>query len=138
MRNEKVIPIAKKEITVKEITVREIRTFWQDMETEPKIGIEGLYNVLSRFIPVCMTGMTVADLDDMTPSEIKTLYSTFQEVNVDFFEAARMIEGEDPILVGLREVLKPLLMMRFAGFFPTAIPGPGITDSASSAQPSEP
>lgn len=138
MRPAKVIKIGEREITIKEITVREIRTFWQDLETEPQAGVDGMYAVLTRFFPTCVSGVALSELDDMTPSEIKQIYTAFREINADFFEAAKMIEGENPILVGLREIIQPLLIARFAGFFPTAIPEPGDMDSPSSSQPSEP
>jgi len=138
MRQRKVIKIDDREITVKEITVREIRSFWQDLETEPAAGVDGIYNVLTRFIPVAVDGITVEGLDDLAPSEVQVLYDTFMEVNTVFFKAARLIEGEDPIIVGLRRALLPLLMIRFAGFFAAATPESGTTDTPSSLPPSEP
>lgn len=137
MRLQKIITIDDRRITVKEITVREIRSFWQDMETEPAAGIEGLYSVLSRFVPVAVEGIALEGLDDLAPSELQLLYDTFMEVNTVFFKAARLIEGENPIIVGLRTALLPLLMIRFAGLFTQAMPEPGITDIPSSSPPSE-
>jgi hypothetical protein len=137
MRQSKAITIDDRRITVKEITVREIRSFWQDMETEPAGGVEGIYSVLARFLPVAVEDITIDGLDDLAPSEIQILYDTFMEVNTVFFKAARLIEGEDPIIVGLRKALLPLLMIRFAGLFAPDTPELGITVTASSSPPSE-
>lgn len=117
MRKQKTIKIDDREITVREITVKEIRDFWQDFETVPVMDMENIFAVLERFMPTCILGMASSDLDNMTPSEAKQIYDTFTEVNDVFFSVARLIQGENPILVGLRQALVPLLLMRFAGFF---------------------
>jgi hypothetical protein len=126
------LTIGNRIITTKEITVRQIRQFWNDFETEQAIGIEGLYNVLEKFIPICVQGVTIADLIDMTPSEIKQIYDKFCEVNATFFQVARLVEGENPIIVGLRQAIVPLLMIRFVDLFKPVTSASGTTDTASS------
>jgi hypothetical protein len=124
MRKQTVVKIDDKEIVIREITVREIREFWQDFETAPAAGIDGIYGVLERFVPTCIFGVTIKDFDDMPPSDIKRIYDAFTEVNDVFFGAARLVKGENPLIAGLQEVIIPLLMMRFAGFF-----APGMQES---------
>lgn len=137
MRQRKVITIDNREIEIKEITVREIRNFLQDMETEPTPGIEGIYVVLTRFMPTCVNGITIEDLEDMPPSDIEKVYNTFREVNAVFFKAANLFQGENQLIIRLREAIVPLLMMRFAALYLPAIPEPGNTDTDSSQPHSE-
>lgn len=144
MRLREVIKIDDREITVKEITVREIRSFWSEMEAiERNPGIEGSYDVMKRFLPTCVEGVEIDSLEDMAPSEINQIYEAFMRVNATFFEVARQIEGENPLLVGLRKAVLPVLMLRFYELLPlilpssvlstlaTAIPGGTGTDSSN-------
>jgi hypothetical protein len=136
MRKQTVIKIDAKEITIREITVKEIRAFWQEFESHNSVNLEDVYGILKRFIPTCMFGIGADDIEDMAPSEIKMLYDAFTEVNDVFFNVARQIQGENPILVGLRQALIPLLMMRFAGLFQPVTEESLSTDMDSSFEPS--
>jgi len=146
MRLREVIKIDDREITVKEITVREIRNFWSEMEAvEQNPGIEGSYDVMRRFLPTCVDGVSPEDLEDMTPSEINQIYEAFMRVNSTFFGVARQIAGENPLLVGLRKAVLPVLMLRFYELLPLILPSsvlstlataiPGSTGTDSSKEP---
>ena len=94
MRKHKTIKIDDREITVKELRVKDIRHLI-DLAGRGLTG-DNADQVLEMSI-----NMKMADLDDMAPSEIKTIWDAVREVNADF------LAGLDA--VGLKDRLRRLI-----------------------------
>lgn len=77
------------EITVRELTVNEILSLMQD-DVLNDTSLDNLRKVFTeRFLPLCVSGVTLKDLMDYTPSEIEEVWNHFAEVNNSFFALAR-------------------------------------------------
>ncbi len=77
------------QITVKELTVKEILSLMQD-DVLQDTSLESLKNIFAdRFLPLCVEGLSLADLVDFAPSEIEEVWIKFEEVNSSFFALAR-------------------------------------------------
>ena len=80
MRQTKTIKIDEREITVKELRVKDIRQLIEKAEDLDK-GFEQIEGML----PLA-TDLSLSKLEDMAPSELKTLWDAFKEVNAVFFD----------------------------------------------------
>jgi len=135
MRNTKTIDIfkgdEKRQIIVKELTVKEIRNFWQN-HTDTILG-QGMesFDGMKPFFEVCVSGISWEELEDTTPSELKKLYTAFKDVNAVFFEVAKAVEGENPILVQSRVIVGRFLMNKFVSLSKPVIETHGTTDTDS-------
>lgn len=128
MRQKKDVKIDDKEFTVKELTVREIIDFFEKSgdiaPQEPgktpakkKSGSKKKPNLdatstdlfkkqLQEFIDLAFVGKhNIDQFIKMTPSEIKTLWDAFDEVNAVFFQLARKM-GMDKIVEHLGQQLQ--------------------------------
>lgn len=132
-RLSKEITVAGKRVEVRELTVREIRNFWNTMGNAAGQGLDSLGDELKKFMPTCITGLPIEDLDDLTPTELKVVYDAFQEVNKVFFDVAQIVEGNHPLLMDLRLSILSDLIVKFAGLSRKGTQGSSITDSASSS-----
>lgn len=138
-RLTKTIELNGTRITVNELTVRQVKGLWKELMGVPKPDIaEPVQSIftnqefMSRNWGMCVEGLTLEEADDLTPSEMKLIYDAFMEVNTVFFDLARQVEGEDPMLVGLRLAIKTDLITRFAFLSNADTTAPGTTDTASS------
>lgn len=133
-------------ITVNELTVREIKTFWRELMTiQPSMGLM-LTPELAALWDVAIQGISIEDIEDMTPTQLKKVYDKFLEVNDTFFDLARKFEGDNPVLAELRQsVLADLYrsflvaqqsMQESLDSQSEGTQESGITDTASSSQPS--
>lgn len=133
-------------ITVNELTVREIKTFWRELMTiQPSMGLM-LTPELAALWDVAIQGISIEDIEDMTPTQLKKVYDKFLEVNDTFFDLARKFEGDNPVLAELRQsVLADLYrsflvaqqsMQESLDSQSEGTQESGITDTASSLQPS--
>ena len=133
-------------ITVNELTVREIKTFWRELMTiQPSMGL-ALTSELAVLWDVAIQGISIEDIEDMTPTQLKMIYDKFLEVNETFFDLARKFEGDNPVLAELRQSVLADLYRSFLiaqqsiqESSDSSIEGtqePGTTDTVSSSLPS--
>jgi len=135
-REFKELKIAGKNITVYELTVKDIKKLWRDMiganpgsSDVPMFSNEAL---LKSHWDKCIHGIALEEADDLVPSELKMIYDAFAEVNAIFFDLVLRLEGENPLLKGLRETILNDLMLRFAAYSQEDTKESGSTDTASS------
>lgn len=85
-RKQKTIKIDGKTVEVYELTVKQIIEF-KDFFTEKKDSneVEVIFDAIQSKVHL-MTSLAYEQFLDLTPSDIKTLYEAFKEVNVVFFE----------------------------------------------------
>jgi hypothetical protein len=88
----------KKPVTVRELTVEQILFLIDGGKAVP--GKNMALGDLETFLAYC-TDITLDDLKQLAPSEIKAVYDDFREVNAVFFEMARAV-GFDKILQDLK------------------------------------
>lgn len=84
MRKTKRLKINDKEITVKELMIREIIEMADNDQIKSGVNV-GLLDIVKSILPNAVDGLTAEDMLDMYPSEIKTVYDAFKEVNEVFF-----------------------------------------------------
>ena len=81
-----------KQFVVNELTIRQVidlaKRDFQDT------SIVGLKSQFESFLPLA-SNVTLNELYEMTPSEIKLIWGKFKEVNSAFFEIAQQIGVED-------------------------------------------
>lgn len=107
MRKKKTIKIDNKEITVKELLVKEIRLVW-DSIWEAGLSVEALQAQIKELLPVIAPELSIKDIDEMAPSELRTLWEAFKEVNADFFGIVRAVGGETALAELKKAFLKDL------------------------------
>jgi len=101
-RKTKEIKLGNRLITVNELLVREIKAFWKDLSNlQPVMGLE-LSPELQKIWGIAVEGITIEETEDYTPSSLKLIYDAFREVNEVFFDLAAQLEGDNPMLVALR------------------------------------
>jgi hypothetical protein len=102
MRKSKIIKIDTLEITIKELRVRDIYELFSGDEDAPML--DRFDDLLTRCMDIDREQML-----DMTPSDLKTIWDGFREVNVAFLDMAALVGIDD--LPGL---LKESLQSQFA------------------------
>jgi hypothetical protein len=103
MRKTTEFNIDNRRITVKELTLRQIQQMFQDKRiASVSITMETIQEVLPKYLPWIVDGITVEELPDFTPSELKVLWDKIKETNSDFFDGARSL-GLDKLVVQIRE-----------------------------------
>jgi len=135
MRLSKEIKIGEKTVTVYELTVKDIKNLWKDITGEsPETADMPMFSnevILRKHWDKCVHGITLEETDNYALSELKLIYDAFAEVNEIFFDLALKIEGENPFLKGIRQVVWNKLMFLFAASSSMDIEKPGITDTPS-------
>ena len=124
-----------KKVTVKEFTVKEIKRLWKEL-----VELGSPQNIMSVNITAPMSelwvtaidGLSIEEVDDFTPSDLKQVYDAFAEVNATFFDLASQVEDVNPMFKNLRLAIVSDLIVRFADSSKEAIPESGITDTVSS------
>ena len=81
MRKTKTIKIDDREIVVKELRVKDIRNMLS--KADDIKGAEDFFTLLPAAV-----NLEPAELDEYAPSELKTIYDAFREVNAVFFSLA--------------------------------------------------
>ena len=136
MRLSKEIKINDKAIAIFELTVKDIKKLWKDLTGDsPETADIPMFSnevILRNHWDKCIRGITLAETDELAPSELKLIYDAFSEVNAIFFDLALRVEGENPFLKGLRQVVLNDLMLRFAASLPVDTKTSGPTDTVSS------
>ena len=105
MRKRKTIKIDDREMTIKELRVKDLRKLIENADKS-----EDIFSNFQEILPsVC--DLEFSDLEEMAPSELKTLWEAFQEVNSVFFD---LIEKAG---IGklLKESIQKDLIASFAG-----------------------
>jgi hypothetical protein len=99
-----------KSFTIKELKVKQIiRLMSEDnLDTD----LEAMKKNLSEvFLPMC-SNIKFEDLEDLAPSELRTIWDHFKEVNKSFFELAQKMGLEkivNQVKVGIQEDFSNLL-----------------------------
>jgi len=125
MRKSKKITIDDKKITVYELRVKDVRKLISAAE-----NIETDFTGLKEVLPA-VTDLSIADLDNLAPSELKTLWDAFKEVNADFFA---LLEKSGIVKV-LKDSMGSSLTGSFAEYLKQAMSTSGNTDGDSSSPP---
>lgn len=126
MRKHKTLKIDDKEITVKELRVKDVIDIFGDTNRDT-----GLFDKAKEFLPRFTDNLTLDDLIAMAPSEIKTVYDDFKEVNAVFFDVAREM-GLNNVLQELKASIQREFSGTLAASLRQAIPAPLTTDTPSS------
>jgi len=81
-----VVDVAGRQVVVREMTVAEIRA-WLDAVSQGDINLvdAALFEEFSIADIPRMTDLTMADIDAMTPSQVRLVQERCKEVNGDFF-----------------------------------------------------
>lgn len=101
MPKSKTLQIDNKEITITELRVREILEIFDEFPEHTDIDVlkDQGEKLLSK-----ITGLTLEDLKQMYPSDIKQIYDAFSEVNSFFFETAKSL-GLDKLIPEITQSL---------------------------------
>jgi hypothetical protein len=122
MRKSKIVDVGGKQIEVREITLREALDL-KDRFSNVNDVRDLLADVAARW-----TSVTLDDLIDLAPSELKALWLAFQDVNGDFFAAAQWL-GLDQTVIGIVNQMRKALRNSTLGFVGLATdPPPSTTD----------
>lgn len=113
---ERNIEVAGRTVTIREVTLKAYRAWLKDVIAQSRQEEIPLYSVdrdlfedfaltdLSRF-----TDLTVDQLDEMRPSDLRKVIAAIKEVNPDFFEMrGRMRNTANQVLSMMEEHLKSL------------------------------
>lgn len=135
-RLAKEVKVAGKNITVFEMTVKDIKKLWGDLTgTNMENSETSLFSndqLIRTHWDKCVHGITLEESEDLTPSELKVIYDAFSEVNAVFFDLSLKLEGENPLLTGLREAIMKDLMRRYVASLPPDTMESGTMDTVSS------
>lgn len=96
MRKRETIKIDDREITIKELTVKQIIEIGDKVANpgERKNGdsdLDLLKDAFKQHLALGVDGIVFDELLSLAPSELKTIYDTFKEVNAVFFGIAQQI-----------------------------------------------
>lgn len=90
-----------KQITVYELTVKQIIEFMQkDIKDTSLFGFK---NQIEDLIPLA-SNLTMEEVYGMAPSEIKTIWNNFREINNTFFEMSQQL-GLTSLLGDLKQAI---------------------------------
>ena len=135
-RLAKEVKVAGKNITVFEMTVKDIKKLWGDLTgTNMENSETSLFSndqLIRTHWDKCVHGITLEESEDLTPSELKVIYDAFSEVNAVFFDLSLKLEGENPLLTGLREAIMKDLLRRYVVSLPPDTMESGTMDTVSS------
>lgn len=84
MRSNKILQLNDKEIVIKEMRVKDI----MGMLSNPEQDFTSLLSFMRKgneIVEQCISGITFGELQDLAPSELKSIYDAFREVNEVFF-----------------------------------------------------
>ncbi len=88
-----------KKILVKELRLRDIAENGKLLsELSKEFSLEKLQLVLEMILPSCFEGITKDQLMDLGPSEIKTIWEGFEQVNAVFLDTVSYQESKTLLL----------------------------------------
>jgi len=89
MRNTDTVTIDDKKYTINELTVKEIMTVGNAL-MESDLDLVKIKNMLPEYLKLT-SSITLDELIDMAPSDIKELIDKWKEVNSSFFDISRQV-----------------------------------------------
>ena len=94
-----------KSVTVHELTVKQIMSIINDdaLGEQKDMSVKSMQSFAERHLGEA-TDLKVEDMIEMAPSELKTVYDAFAEVNETFFATARAV-GLDKMLSELKQAI---------------------------------
>lgn len=101
MPKSKTLQIDNKEITITELRVREILEIFDEFAEDTDLDV--LKNQGEKLLSK-IAGLTLEDLKQMYPSDIKQIYDAFSEVNSFFFETVKNL-GLDKLIPEITQSL---------------------------------
>lgn len=121
-----------KSFIINELTVAQVMGLMQreDLFDVEDKSIENIQRIANEMLPL-FSNVTIEDLKKMAPSEIRTLWDAFKEVNSDFFDVARAL-GLTEVLETLRRAIMSDFSKLLVSLLSTATQGSSITDIPSS------
>jgi hypothetical protein len=99
MRKVKTIKIDDKEITLKELRVKDIKVMLDGAKAGDLANIES-------YLPV-VSGLTMAEIEELAPSELKLVVDAAKEVNADFLAGLDML--------GIMSTIKAMIQKQLTG-----------------------
>jgi hypothetical protein len=109
--------------TVYELTIRQIIDLMQDEKISENLSLNAFKEFFGDTILPAVSNVSINDLLDMAPSDIKIIWDKFQEANSVFFGAARQL--------GLEEVLNNLRRAITEDFSKLLVPSSNVDTSSS-------
>lgn len=125
MRKIKTFDLDGKEVTVKELRVKDIRQILASAAS-----FDGDLSQAAGLLPLA-TNLTVSEVDDLAPSELKRIWAEFREVNADFFD----LMAKNGITGVLKKSVLSSLTESFAALSNTDTAGALSTVTGFSEQP---
>ncbi|MBI2278200.1 MAG: hypothetical protein HYU74_12670 [Dechloromonas sp.] len=109
MRVTRDITVGDLAIQVKELTLGEIRAWLKESASSQGDVIDAtLFEDFDTQDLLRMTSLAAADLDTLTPSELRELSKVCQEINADFFAMRRRVVGlGQQLLSGISNLPSP-------------------------------
>jgi len=89
---------------VYELTIRQIIDLMQDEKITDNLSLNAFKEYFGEAILPAVTNVSIDDLIDMAPSDIKVIWDKFQETNKVFFGAARQL-GLEEVIHNLRRAI---------------------------------
>lgn len=127
MARSKKIKIDDREITVNELKVKDIRALLEIGE-DIDVGTPGaFFEKVGEYLPR-VTNLTLDDMDEMAPSELRRVWDVFAEVNENFLAAVR----ESGLVAVLVDSISTNLTASFAAVLNEGTGGSSTTAGAPS------
>lgn len=85
--NSREVVVGERRVTVRELTVGDVRNWLKEVGTDSTISAVDMLLIPEISLPdlARMTSLSVADMDDWQPSELRELMAVAQDLNADFF-----------------------------------------------------
>ena len=119
-QRHKKITINDRKITVFELSVRQIRNIIEEMDS---LDNEKVLEVLE----MC-SDVTLEQIEEMAPSDIRQIWDAWSEVNADFLHLIRQAMKRPPIQRAIDDFLSAILTDAFAVLPNAGTPAAGNTD----------
>lgn len=103
MQKLKSIKIDKKDIIVKELSVKDIMELFDTEENKDKNKDISITDQLNKILPK-IVNVSIEDLKEMYPSDIKQIWDAVKEVNSSFFAVMTSLGVEK----GVMEIMKTI------------------------------
>jgi hypothetical protein len=124
-KRSKQIAINGENIAVYELSVKQIRGIIEELDN---LTNEKVLEILS----MC-SDVTLSQIEDMAPSDLRQLWDAWSEVNADFLHLIRTAMKRPPIQKAVDDFLSAILTDVHAALSSAAMQAAGNTDGVSSA-----
>lgn len=137
MRGQKTLKIeGRKDVVVKELTFMEIKSIFE-LDGAHGSSTDALLEYFGGHILPLVTNLTLDELKELAPSELKGIWDAVKEVNAVFFDIARQSGALEYMHRFKQAILQDCLSSVLISLS-TAIPGPSTTDTPTSSVPQIP